>query len=94
MRFGINSVLALRKLEFVHEIIPVGSTGIAHEIETLAEGAGLKFKLAEQSQVNVEKSAGPATVVLISLPKLTQSELRKNIKKPLTIVAYLLSPFH
>jgi hypothetical protein len=89
-----TDILALRRLEFVHEIIPVGSTGIAHEVEKLAEGAGLKFKLAEQSQVNVEKSAGPATVLLISLPKLKQSELRMNIKKPLTIVAYLLSSFH
>ncbi len=57
MRFGINSILALRKLEFVHEIISGGSTGTPHKVATLAEGAGLKFEFIELDKVEVKKSA-------------------------------------
>ncbi|MCW4018256.1 MAG: hypothetical protein NWF00_06220 [Candidatus Bathyarchaeota archaeon] len=84
-----TDILALQKLEFVHEIIPVGSTGIAHEVKTLAEGAKLKFKIAEQDAVDVEKSAGPATVVLAALPEEKLAELKSIIKKPVNVAAYL-----
>lgn len=82
-------VVALQKFGFVHEIIPVGSTGIKHEVETLAAGAKLKAKMVEQKAINVEKSAGPATVLLAALPENKVAELKKHLKKPVTVVATL-----
>jgi hypothetical protein len=84
-----TDVWALRRLEFVHEIIPVGSTGIAHEVETLAKGAKLKFTIAEQQEVDVKKSAGPATVVLAALSEQKLSELKNAVSKPINCVAHL-----
>ena len=76
-------------MSFVHEIIPVGSTGILHEVETLAKGASLKFKIAEQNQVDIEKSAGPATVILATLKQEDLKKLKGKIDKPFNVVAYL-----
>jgi len=83
-----RDILELRELDFVHEIIPVGSTGIAHEIEALAEGAKLKFKIADQHEVDIEKSAGPATVILATLAKGDLKKLEQHIDKPVNVVAY------
>lgn len=83
-------ILKLRSLNFVHEMIPVGSTGILHEVETLAEGADLKFELIKQSEIDVKKSAGPATVLLASLEKEDVERLKRAITKPVNSIAYLL----
>ncbi len=84
-----TDVLVLQKLGFVHEIIPVGSTGIKHEVETLAAGAKLKAVITRQTAVDVKKSAGPATVLLAALPKNKVTELKEQFKKPVTLVATL-----
>jgi hypothetical protein len=84
-----EDILKLRKLGFIHEIIPVGSTGIAHEIQTLAEGAELKFELADQHAVDVKKSAGPSTAILVTLSAGELKKLKTEINKPVTVVAYL-----
>jgi hypothetical protein len=82
-------VLRLWELGFVHEVIPVGSTGIGHEVETLAQGAKLRAEFAEHQEVDMRKSAGPATVVLAALPSNRVPELKKAIKKPIAVVADL-----
>ncbi len=84
-----TDVLKLQKLPYVHEIIPVGSTGIKHEIETLASSSNLRVKMAEKLEVDINKSAGPSTVVLAALPDEMISELRKKFKKPVSMVAHL-----
>jgi selenophosphate synthetase-related protein len=84
-----SDVLKLRDMKFVHEIIPVGSEGIAHEIRILAESSKLKFRFTEQPRVNVKKSAGPATVLLVSLPEDRLAELKHAIGKPVNVVGQL-----
>ncbi len=82
-------VQKLRSLEFVHDVVPVGSLGIAREIKTLAESSKLKFKMMRQLEVDMEKSAGPATVVLASLPKQNLADLKGFTSKPINVVAHL-----
>jgi len=82
-------MLNLLNLDFIHEIIPVGSEGIAFEIETMAKSSNLRFKLMDHSKVNVKKSAGPATVILASLPDSKLKEFKRSIRKPINIVGYL-----
>ena len=84
-----TDLLKLLNLTFIHEIIPVGSTGILHELKTLAEGAKLNFKLFDQTVVDINKSAGPSTVILVSLRKENVLELQKNFNKPINIIAAL-----
>lgn len=85
-----KDILSLQNLGFIHEIIPVGSTGILHELETLAQGAQLKFEVIPQSEVDLKKSAGPATAVLAALRREDLDKLRGAINKPVTVVAVFL----
>ncbi len=52
----------------VGDVVPVGSGGIASEARRLAGRAGLTFEADCHGDLNLEKSAGPATCVLASLP--------------------------
>ena len=85
----ILDLLKLLEIKFIHEVVPVGSEGIAHEIGILAKGSKLKFKLLDHLKVDVEKSAGPATVILASLPNSKLTELKNSISKPINIVGHL-----
>jgi len=85
----ISDILRLLDIDFIHEIIPVGSQGITYEIRTLAKESNLKFKLLDQLKVDVKKSAGPATVILASLPDFKLTELKSAISKPINIVGHL-----
>jgi selenophosphate synthetase-related protein len=84
-----TDLLKLRKLTFIHEIIPVGSTGVLHELQTMAEGAKLKYEIVSQTAVNIQKSAGPSTVLLVSLKETHLPNLQQTITKPITIIATL-----
>ena len=55
----------LLELDYVSDIIPVGSKGIGYEAGVLAATAGLKA--AFDTRLDLEKSAGPATCLLTSL---------------------------
>jgi len=85
-----NDLLKLLNLDFVHEVIPVGSHGILHEAEIIAKESHLRFKSADRPEVDVRKSAGPATVILATLPELQVPELRGEISKPINTVGCLL----
>ncbi len=82
-------MVKLRSASFIHELIPVGSMGIKRETQTLAEGAKLEFRMLNQSTVNVAKSAGPATVILVALAENELSQLRQLANKPVNVVANL-----
>ncbi|MEM2082102.1 MAG: hypothetical protein QXP44_01970 [Candidatus Bathyarchaeia archaeon] len=86
----VADVLKLRELPYIHEIIPVGSKGIAHEIDVLAKDSKLKFKLIDKTEVELKKSAGPATVVLASLPASELEKLKAAVTKPVSIIGHLL----
>ena len=62
----LKSVTWLSQKKYVHDIVPVGTFGIAYEARMMAHSVGRQLKLAEVS-LDLEKSAGPATVVLVTL---------------------------
>lgn len=84
-----TDLLKLRKLAFIHETIPVGSTGVLHELETIAEGAKLNYKIVNQTVVDIRKSAGPSTVLLASLNETHLPSLQQATTKPITLIARL-----
>ena len=86
----LDDLLTLLKLDFIHEIISVGSEGIVHEIKVLAKSSNLDYKIDNHSSIDLEKSAGPASVVLFTLPQSKLNEVKKKIKKPLRILGQLV----
>lgn len=72
-------VIRLRRKRFVHELIPVGSKGILYEARMMAEDSKLFFEPLGSQQINLRKSAGPATVVLSAIRKGSFAKLKKAL---------------
>ncbi|MBC7131356.1 hypothetical protein H5T51_09165, partial [Candidatus Bathyarchaeota archaeon] len=65
----IEDLAKLLSLNFVHAAIPVGSKGILHEAKVLAKEAGGRLKLNRKPGIDIRKSAGPSTVILVAIEK-------------------------
>lgn len=63
---GVADVLKLLSIVGVHEVLPVGSEGLGHELDVLSASSGLRF-MPDLLTVDLAKSSGPATVLLASL---------------------------
>lgn len=76
-----RDVRRLLKIRFVHEILPVGSKGILHEAQILANESGLNLSERSNISLDILKSAGPATVTLCAIPTSRSGFLRRAIGK-------------
>jgi selenophosphate synthetase-related protein len=81
-----RDVRSLLNSHLVNEVIPVGSQGILHEARTIAKDSGLKFTPRPHPDVDVRKSAGPATAILCACPNSHLRDLRAFVEKPLHLV--------
>jgi len=81
----LEDLLKLMSCSFVHDVIPVGSQGIIHEVNVLATDSGLRAKL-ELPEVETKKSAGPATTVVVTVSKNALSKLYGLINKPIQVI--------
>ena len=85
----LKDFLKLVSFNFVHEVIPVGSKGIIHEANVLAQDSHLHVKLQEKTGVDIKKSAGPATTVVVSISKDAFNQLLQFINKPMHVIGSL-----
>jgi selenophosphate synthetase-related protein len=81
----LEDLLKLMNCDFVHDVIPVGSQGIIHEVHVLAKDSGLRAKL-ELPEVEAKRSAGPATAVVVTVSKNALSRLSELINKPIHVI--------
>lgn len=86
----LKNVTSLSQMKFVHDIAPVGAFGIAYEAKMMAYGVGRQLKLEEAKGIDLNKSAGPATVVLVTLDREKLEELTLLFRKPVNIVGEIL----
>lgn len=86
----LHKLLSLTSLGFVHAIIPVGSKGIRYEVNILAKESKLKVRFCEHVPVNLDKSAGPSTVILAAIKEDYYETLKSSFKKPIYEVATLI----
>ena len=84
-----RDVHSLLNGHLVNEVIPVGSQGILHEAQTIAEDSSLQFTLRPHLDIDVRKSAGPATVILCACPDSCVRELSAFVEKPVHLVGTL-----
>jgi len=85
----VQDLRMLLEDDSIHEVIPVGSRGIAHEATTIAQDSHLTLKLQSTPNVDLNKSAGPSTVLLASAQTSAIKRLRKKLRKPISIVGHL-----
>ena len=86
----LKNVMMLSQKKFIHDIVPVGTFGIAYEARMMAYAVGRQLKLKEETIIDLEKSAGPATVVLVTLDSEKLEDLTLLLRKPTTIVGEIL----
>ncbi|MCK4475395.1 MAG: hypothetical protein KAU16_01575 [Methanophagales archaeon] len=86
----VEDVQKLSKKGFVHEIIPVGHEGIKRSLEMMQSISGYKYKIEEEMDIDIEKSAGPSTVVLITVEEENMEMLKKSLKKPVQVIGRIL----
>ena len=81
----LSDLIKLMECGFVHEVVPVGSHGMLHEVKVLSQDSGLCYKL-NISEIDAKKSAGPATAVLVTVPKNALNQLLSLINKPTRVI--------
>jgi hypothetical protein len=86
----LRNMATLSQRRYVHDIVAVGSQGIAHEARMMAFAVGRQLKFAEQTAVDLEKSAGPASVVLVTLDPKRLEDLVLLLQKPVTVIGEIL----
>jgi len=86
----LKNVTQLSQRKYVHDIWPVGGFGIASEAKMMAYGVGRQMKICEVQGLDLNKSAGPATVVLATIDRDSLEELMSLIPKPINVVGEIL----
>lgn len=86
----LKNVTQLSQRKYVHDIAPVGGFGIAGEAKMMAYSVGRQLKIFEVQDLDLTKSAGPATVVLATIDREKLEDLKALIPKPLTVVGEIL----
>jgi len=86
----LRNVTLLSQKKFVHDIVPVGTFGIAYEARMMAFAVGRQLRLNEKTIVDLKKSAGPATVVLVSLDPEKFEELNALFRKPMEVIGEIV----
>jgi len=86
----LRNVVQLNQRKYVHDISAVGSFGIASEAKMMAYGVGRQLKLVEAPGLDLQKTAGPATVVLVTVDPARLEDLREIIPKPINVVGEIL----
>lgn len=64
--FIIKMLNNISNMPGVNEMLPVGSRGINYEMGELCKSNGLDFRYIENVEIDVKKSAGPVTCILVS----------------------------
>lgn len=86
---SIEVLQELASLPVVHDLLPVGSKGIQFEAEQLAASAQLTYLPAESIEIDVKKSAGPATCAVFSMAAQDLPTLRQRYQLPIHVVGQL-----
>ena len=86
----LKNVTQLSQRKYVHDIWPVGGFGIASEAKMMAYGVGRQLKTFEVQGLDLNKSAGPATVVLATIDRDSLEDLMSLIPKPINVVGEIL----
>ena len=86
----LKNVISLTQKKWIHDIAPVGTFGVAYEAQMMAYAVGRQLKSAEAGGVELEKSAGPATVVLVTLAPNKLEDLHILLQKPAVVIGEIL----
>lgn len=88
----LQTVRTLANVDWVHEIVPVGSAGAAAEAAELADACSLGVELFRCAGIDVTKSAGPCTCAVVACDAARWPELDRITSKPAALVGRVIKP--
>ena len=74
------------QLTSLREMVPVGSKGVAYEVEKIAEDNHLSFDYAEKIPFDLEASGGPASSCVVTMSAENGEGLQEQIGKMVTVL--------
>ena len=78
-------------MDYVHEILPIGSKGALYEAGELAAYVGKRFQLFDEDlPIDLKASAGASTAVLVSLNPGDIDRLRTELIEPVFIIGQII----
>lgn len=83
----VQKLLELKEKDYIKEILPVGSKGILHELEEMAKTNNINFSLEDKQLINLKKSSGPSTCVIISMEEKEYKNLKREFSIPVNRIA-------
>ena len=86
----LKNVVQLSQRKYVHDIVAVGTFGIADEARMMAFAVGRQLKFAEMPDLDLAKSVGPATVLLATVDREKLEDLTALINKPVNIIGEII----
>jgi len=86
---NLKKFLQLKELDYISQFLPVGSKGILYEAKIMAKENNYDFELIN-NKLDLVKSAGPASVILLSLKEKKFSKLKDEIDLPLNKIGKLV----
>ena len=86
---NLKKFLQLKELDYISQFLPVGSKGILYEAKIMAKENNYDFELIN-NKLDLLKSAGPASVILLSLKEKKFSKLKDEIDLPLNKIGKLV----
>lgn len=78
----VGKLLKLKEKNYIKEILPVGSKGILHELNEMAKTNNINFELEDNLNIDVKKSGGPSTCVIISIEEEKYEMFKKDFSIP------------
>lgn len=87
---SVGLLLELLEKSYIKDILPVGSKGIDYEINVMASTSDLNCKIYENIDIDIHKTAGPATCVIIAINKDDYEDLKKHISIPINNVGIFI----
>ncbi|MCP8320564.1 MAG: hypothetical protein H3Z52_06450, partial [archaeon] len=86
----LQDLVRLIQLDFIHDLIPVDTQGITYEARMIAHMVGRQIEFYDNIKMDLEKPAGPATAILITMDEAKIEKLTWTIRKPITIIGKVL----
>ena len=80
---SVGETLKLKEKFYIKEILPVGSKGILYELKEVARTNGLEYTLEDNISIDLYKSGGPSTCVIVSIKEEDIKKLKEETDLPI-----------
>lgn len=83
---SMSDYIYLKEQDYIHDIVPIGSKGAAHELAEIEAHAGLRARIVN-SDFDLNASGGPSAMCLVTMKSDDFNKL--NLKKDVNLLAFM-----